>query len=292
MTPQEIKNRWGGPPSQFADVDGQCVHYRDEGPRGAPVLLLLHGTSASLHCWDGWSHALRHARRVVRLDLPAFGLTGPWTGRWRGRSYGIADYVELVLALVDHLQIDTFVLVGNSLGGEIAWQCARQQPHRVSALVLVDAAGYAKSLVRIPVGWHVARVAFLAWLGAYVPLRQVIVQGLRLSVGDNGCITKTMVDRYLQLNTYPGNLQALGQRINQHLAQAGVEHIHGVQAPTLVLWGGQDRLIPVATAQRFLADIAGSIGVVFEDLGHIPHEEDPARTVAEVMRFLRIPAGH
>jgi pimeloyl-ACP methyl ester carboxylesterase len=289
MTPQELKIRWGGPPSQFVDLDGQSVHYRDEGPRDAPVLLLLHGTSSSLHCWDGWADALRHARRVIRLDLPAFGLTGPWTGKWRDRAYGIADYVELVAAFADHLKIGTLELAGNSLGGGIALQFASQQPHRVSALVLVDAAGYAKSLVRMPFGWHLARVAFFAWLGTYFPLRQIIVQGLRLSVGRNDCITETMVDRYLQLNTAPGNLRALGQRINHHLTQEGVEHIQGVHAPTLVLWGERDRLIPVATAQRFLADIAGSIGVFFEDLGHIPHEEDPMRTVAEVQRFLHIP---
>lgn len=291
MTLKELKDQWGGPPSRFADLGGQCVHYRDEGPQDAPVLLLLHGTSSSLHCWEGWVGGLRHARRVLRLDLPAFGLTGPWTGEWRGRAYGMADYVALVLAFVNHMQVDSLEIAGNSLGGGIAWQFARQQPHRVSALVLVGATGYAKSLVRMPWGWHLARVALFARLGAYCPLRQIIGQGLRLSMGHTACITETMLVRYQQLNAYPGNLQALGQRINHSLDHEGVEHVDGVHTPTLVLWGGRDRLISVSTAQRFLADIAGSVGVIFEDLGHIPHEEDPVRTVAEVLRFLHIPAA-
>jgi len=118
----ELTARWAQPPSKFIEVQGQQVHLRDEGPRdpGAPgeplsslPLVLLHGTSASLHTWEGWARELRTDRRVVRFDLPGFALTGPNVQN----DYSIAAYVKFVTAVVDQLGIQRFVLGGNSLGG-------------------------------------------------------------------------------------------------------------------------------------------------------------------------------
>ncbi len=137
----ELEARWAPPPSTFIDLAGMRVHLRDEGIRDDPVpIVLLHGTSASLHTWDGWVAALAAERRVIRFDLPGFGLTGPTPDG----DYRIERYVEFVAAMLDALGVEHCVLVGNSFGGTVAWQTALAlPPGRVQKLVLVDAAGYA-----------------------------------------------------------------------------------------------------------------------------------------------------
>jgi pimeloyl-ACP methyl ester carboxylesterase len=280
--------RWAPPPSEFIDLKGQLVHYRDEGPRTDPApIVLLHGTSASLHTWEGWARALRGQHRVISLDLPAFGLTGPFAGAYAGQAYTGPNYARFVLDLLDRLAVSRFVVVGNSLGGEVAWRIAAAAPQRVARLVLVDAAGYPLSADHIPLGWQIARLPVLGHVTEYLLPRPIIVQGLHAVYGDPARITDNLVDRYFELTLRAGNRAALVQRAQTWSPAEGVAHVSGVVAPTLILWGGRDRIIVPATAQRFAADIAGARVQVFDDLGHVPHEEDPARTVAALNAFLQ-----
>lgn len=283
-----LVGRWGQAPSEFIDLDGQLVHYRDEGPKAdAAPIVLLHGTSASLHTWDGWTKVLRDTHRVIRLDLPAFGLTGPFTGRFAGQTYTGDNYAAFVLAVLDRLGVQRFAIAGNSLGGEVAWRIAAQAPQRVTKLVLVDAAGYPLDGANIPLGWQVARLPVLGRLTEQVLPRPVIVQGLVAVYGDPAKITEPLVDRYFELTLREGNRAALVQRAQTWTPAEGVAKVTGVTAPTLVLWGGRDRIIPLDNARRFAADIAGARVQVFDELGHVPQEEDPGRTVAAVVDFLR-----
>ncbi len=279
--------RWAPPPSEFLDLQGQLVHYRDEGPRADPApIVLLHGTSASLHTWEGWAQALRGQRRVISLDLPAFGLTGPFAGPYLGQAYTGEHYARFVLDLLDKLAVPRFVVAGNSLGGEVAWRIAAAVPQRVAALVLVDAGGYPIEGGSIPLGWQIARLPVLGHVLEHLLPRPFIVQGLAAVVADPRRITEAQVDRYYELTLRAGNRAALVQRAQTWSRSEGVAKVSGVSAPTLVLWGGQDRVIPPALAQRFIADIPGAQLQVFDDLAHVPQEEDPARTVAVVKVFL------
>ena len=279
--------RWAPPPSEFLDLQGQLVHYRDEGPKTDPApIVLLHGTSASLHTWEGWVKALRGQRRVISLDLPAFGLTGPFAGPYLGQAYTGQHYARFVLDLLDKLAVPRFVVAGNSLGGEVAWRIAAAVPQRVAALVLVDAGGYPVEGGSIPLGWQIARLPVLGHVLEHLLPRPFIVQGLAAVVADPRRITEAQVDRYYELTLRAGNRAALVQRAQSWSRSEGVAKLSGVSAPTLVLWGGQDRVIPPALAQRFMADIPGARLQVFDDLGHVPQEEDPARTVAVVKAFL------
>jgi pimeloyl-ACP methyl ester carboxylesterase len=279
--------RWAPPPSDFLDLQGQLVHLRDEGPRGDAVpIVLLHGTSASLHTWEGWSRALRGQRRVISLDLPAFGLTGPYSGAFAGRDYRGDSYARFVLEVLDRLGVQRFVVGGNSLGGEIAWRIAAMAPERVDKLILVDAAGYAFEPESVPLGFLIARTPGLNRVAEHLLPRPLIVQGLRNVYGDPSRVSDELVDRYFELTLRAGNRHALGQRMQQMEVGADSERIATLRLPTLILWGGRDRLIPPAWGQRFARDIPGSTLVVFEQLGHVPHEEDPARTVIPVKAFL------
>jgi pimeloyl-ACP methyl ester carboxylesterase len=275
--------RWAPPPSDFVDLDGQLVHLRDVGPRGDPVpIVLIHGTSASLHTWEGWVAALQGQRRVITFDLPAFGLTGPnASGDYRGETYA-----RFVLALLDRLQVGRAVIGGNSLGGEVAWRVAVLAPERVERLILVDAAGPAFERASVPVGWIVARTPVLNRLMEHLLPRSMVAASVVSVYGDPARVTEDLVDRYFELTLREGNRRALAQRLQQWQAGEGSERVATITQPTLILWGGRDRLIPPAVGRWFDEQIADSTLVVFDDLGHVPHEEDAARTVQPVLEFL------
>ena len=281
---QSLSTRWANPPSQFIEVDGMQVHLRDEGPRNDPEpIVLLHGTSASLHTWDGWAQSLAEQRRVIRFDLPAFGLTGPHPKN----DYSIGAYVHFVNAVLDQLGVTSCVLVGNSLGGQIAWGTALAHPQKVSRLVLVDAAGYPLQSTSVPIGFRIARTPGLRLLMEYVLPRGAVDSSLRNVYGDPSKVTPALVDRYYDLTLRAGNRQALAYRLEQHTSDDAAR-IKDLKMPTLILWGAKDHLIPVENAHQFAADIQGAQLVIFDDLGHVPQEEDPQKTVKALKTFLRL----
>jgi pimeloyl-ACP methyl ester carboxylesterase len=279
----ELKARWAPPPSAFVDVAGMQVHLRDEGPRDDPTpIVLLHGTSASLHTWQGWADALKGERRVIRFDLPGFGLTGPAPDG----NYTMDAYVRFVLAMLDRLGVQHAVLVGNSFGGNVAWATALAHPSRVARLVLVDSAGYPMNPQSVPLGFRIARLPVLNRIAEVALPRSVIESSVRNVYGDPDKVTPELVDLYFDITVREGNRRALAQRWKQAPSGAMAERIREIQVPTLILWGARDRLVPPEDGARFQRDIAGSRLVVFGDLGHVPHEEDPARTVAAARSFL------
>lgn len=289
---ESLVARWAPPPSDFVDVKGQLVHLRDVGPRDDPLpVVLLHGTSASLHTWEGWVKDLQPRRRVITLDLPAFGLTGPFTGQYAGRPYGGDEYARFVLDVLDQLQVRRFVVGGNSLGGDVAWRMADLARERVERLVLVDAAGPPFEPETFPLAWRLARVPVANRLLEELLPRALVVQGLVGVYGHPDRITGELVDRYFELALREGNRRALVERLSTWQRGEGAERIATLRLPTLILWGGRDRLIPPATARVFEQAIPGSQVVMFDDLGHVPHEEDAARTVKPVLAFLGLAGG-
>jgi len=283
-TVADLQRRWAPSPSTFLDVAGMKVHLRDEGPRDdARPIVLLHGTGSSLHAWEGWAQVLKSKRRVISFDLPGFGLTGPSLDG----IYTVDNDVRVTMAVLDKLGIERCVLGGNSLGGAVSWRMALAHPARVEKLILVDAGGYPAHSTSIPIGFRLARMPVVNWLLQQTLPRSLVVQGMRNVFGDPRRVTPEMVDRAIELTQPAGNRRPLIGRFRQP-QQSGflTERSRELTLPTLVMWGGRDRLIPPDDAERFHRDIAGSQLVVFDDLGHAPEEEDPARTVKAVQQFL------
>lgn len=277
-----LRARWAPPPSRFMQVEGMLVHLRDEGPADDPLpLVLLHGTSDSLHTWDGWAAVLSRQRRVIRFDLPGFGLTGPEPQN----DYSIARYVRFVNAVLDQLGVPRCVLAGNSLGGQIALATAYASPQRVQKLVLVDAGGYAFTPTEVPLGFRLALSPALRGLFEYLLPRGLVLASVRNVYGDPSKVTTELVDRYYDMALRAGNRKALVIRMDA-VAADDPKHIQALAMPTLILWGGRDRLIPPEWGRQFAQDIKNATLVEFEELGHVPHQEDPWRTVVVLQRFL------
>lgn len=281
---ESLKTRWAPPPSVFVSVQGMNVHLRDEGPRDdALPIVLLHGTSASLHTWEGWASALRDKRRVIRFDMPGFGLTGPHPED----RYDAKTYTSFVSGMLDQLGIRTCILGGNSLGGYIAWKTALVDS-RVRKLVLVDSGGYPNPKAELPLGFKLARMPVLSWIIPYSLPRSIVEKSLRNVYGDPSKVTPEVVDLYYDIARREGNRAALVKRFEQASYDA-VEELPRIAVPTLILWGGKDRLISPEFAPRFEHDVKNSKLVMFDSLGHIPHEEDPSATVAPVRTFIEEP---
>lgn len=279
---ESLVARWAPPPSDFVELDGQLVHYRDQGPSSDPLpLVLIHGTGASLHTWEGWVAQLARTRRVISFDLPGFGLTGPNAEH----DYSDARYVAFVRNLLSRLGVGRAIVGGNSLGGEIAWQVALADPARVAGLVLVDAAGFDFVPESLPLGFAIARIPVVREPMRWVLPRRAIEDSVRNVYGDPSRVTAALVDRYYELTLREGNRVALMRRMDQ-LAPGPVDRLGEIKVPTLILWGERDRLIPLPWGRRFEQAIPGSRLVVFPKLGHVPHEEDPAATLAALRDWL------
>lgn len=273
---------WQDAASRFVAVDGMRVHYRREGTAGKPTLVLLHGTGASLHTWDGWVSALGQRYDVLRMDLPGFGLTGPHSGN----DYRVSAYSAFVGDVVDALGIDRFALAGNSLGGNIAWDFAATHPDRVTALVLIDPSGLPPAAPRAPsLVFRLARTPVLRnVLTWFAPT--ALYEGSLLEVyADDGKVTPDLVRRYRELSLREGNRAAFVQRTLQW-EHGDPARLSAIRAPTLIQWGALDTWLPVSDARRFEAGIDGARVIVYEDLGHVPMEEAPARTAADAGAFL------
>ncbi len=281
---ESLIQAWAPPPSEFIDLNGQLLHIRDQGPASdALPIVLIHGTSASLHTWEGWVRELSKTRRVITFDLPGFGLTGPATTG----GYSVSAYVQLVRGLLTHLQLERVVLGGNSLGGEIAWGVAAAEPARVAGLILVDAGGYGLKPEAVPLGFQLAALpGFLGGLSEYMLPLKLVELSISSVYGDPSKVSAELVQRYQELNLRAGNRTALRQHLATLKPGEHASQIAGLRQPTLILWGAKDRLIPPASGQAFARDIKGSRLVMFADLGHVPHEEDPLATLAPVQAFL------
>ncbi|WP_423599590.1 alpha/beta fold hydrolase [Roseateles sp. MS654] len=288
---ESLVARWGAPPSDFLELklpggQAQLVHFRDEGPRSDTTpIVLLHATASSLHTWEGWVKSLSATRRVITLDLPGFGLTGPSPLG----DYSDEAYDSFLLSFLDQLQISRMVLGGNSLGGEIAWIHAARHPERVTALILVDADGLDVPSPTIPPGARMPDWRPLHELiGVFLP-RPLIDRGVRAMYGDPSKVTAALVDRYFELTLREGNRVALARRLAQRDPGRHVDLLARIQAPTLILWGGRDAILAPEAAALFHRAIPASQVRMFPALGHVPQEEDPASTVQAVHTFLHSP---
>jgi pimeloyl-ACP methyl ester carboxylesterase len=274
----QLLPKYAAKPSRFADIEGMRVHYRDEG-QGMP-LLLLHGTSSSLHTWEGWVERLKGHRRIVRLDLPGYGLTGPAPDA----DYMPARLARVVVKLLDQLGIERVDVAGNSLGGRVALTLALDHRKRVERLILIDASGLSGQ--RTAPVFRLAQSSLgalgLRWLTPIFLVRANTKQ----VYGDPTRLRDEAVERYYDMARRAGNRQALIDRfrgpasppLDARLAQL---HLH-----TLIMWGARDTWIPPEFAQRFARGIDGAQLLMYPDAGHVPMEELPAQTARDADAFL------
>ncbi|MEM5518877.1 alpha/beta hydrolase [Henriciella sp. AS95] len=282
-----LETAYALPTSNFETVEDAKIHFTDAGPRDAPVVILLHGFASSAHTWSHWQARLDDTYRVIAVDLPGHGLSRVPDTDKVSREY----YVDTVSALADELGLETFAIAGSSMGGGVAWNVALAHPDRVDALVLVDASGWpmsAEDKKSAPLVFKLLRFSLVRALIKDLDVSRLIEDGLKDSFTDRTLVTPEMVDRYSAFSRAPGHRAALLQLSADAPASqtATREQLAAISVPTLILWGEDDKVIPVSHARRFDEAIAKSVLITYPGTGHLPQEERAEESASDVLAFL------
>ena len=274
---EEIAPKYAASPSKFIEVKGLKIHYRDQG-KGYPIVL-IHGTGASLHTWDEWTEELIKNYRVIRLDLPAYGLTG----QDPEKRYSSLDYVNLLDAFLDQLGVKEFHLGGNSLGGLVSWLYASYHDQKVNKLLLLNPSGF--PFDSTPMVIKLAKIPILNLFIRYITPKSFVKKNLKEVYYNDDLITNKTIDRYYDLTLFEGNRDAF---IDRSLIEREdyTNRLSLIQSPALVIWGENDEWIPVEDSEKFKAHLNNIKVVIMPKTGHIPMEERPKESVATALDFL------
>ncbi len=264
--------------SQFMELDSRKIHFRDEG-NGYPIIL-IHGTGASLHTWDSWTKELVKTHRVIRLDLPAFGLSG----QDPLKRYSSMDYVTLLNDFVNELDINEFHLAGNSLGGLVAWLYASKYDRKINKLLLISPSGFSSD--KTPLVIRLAKTPFINSFLRYFTPKSFIKKNLKEVYYHDSLITEEIINRYRDLTLFNGNRSAFIDRVNIKSEDYSYK-MSLIQTPTLILWGGNDEWIPMDNAFKFEDAIENSRVVIMPETGHIPMEERPLESLKIAFEFIK-----
>jgi len=286
---ETLRAKYGSPASRYVEVaPGTVIHVRDEGPQEGFPVVLIHGSNASLHTWEPWVARLSPTYRIISFDLPAHGLSGPVPSR----DYSQAAYVGVTEKLVDQLGLTRFAIAGNSMGGGVAWHYAAAHPDKVAALILVDSVGQPEpGKSSPPIGFRIARIPMLRDLLASVLPRSMIEQSLHQSVSVQSIVTPAAVDRYWELLRYPGNRSATMDRFAGYKRQDDTALLARLTMPVRIVWGREDKLIPVGSAAWFASHLPNARVTILDGIGHLPMEEAPDRALAPVLPLLATVRG-
>ncbi len=284
ISKEEAKKRFTTSASRFVNWRDADIHFTDEG-QGTPILM-IHGFGGNFTNFDSLAAIMRANYRVIRIDLPGFGLSD-----LPEKHDSVAELYGAFLGhlLDDVLKLDSLYVVGNSLGGWMGWELAATRPDKVKGLVLLGSAGYEIEKVKSNIG----RIDMLD--NAF--FRKLAERGMPLWMSEGNAKRmrsewetianpKEVVVNNALMNK-EGNLDNLIT-----LANSGVlpdtAKIALIKCPTLVIWGRQDVIVPWEHSEKFKRDIANSTVLVYDTCGHIPQIEYPHRVAADIKKFLMV----
>jgi pimeloyl-ACP methyl ester carboxylesterase len=283
---KELRAKYANAESQFVDLgNGLTVHLRDEGPKDAPAIILLHGSNASLHTWEEWTRRLKGKYRIIRYDQIGHGLTGPDPKD----CYTAACFVDSVNRVAANRGLTKFILGGNSMGGWVAHEYAKAHPEKLAGLILVDAAGAPEKTPEkkdLPIGFRIMAMPGINRIATVITPRSIVERSLRRSVSKGDYINDAEIDLYWELLRHPGNRDAtvkrFGQRSTRMVNSARPLPDLARAIPTLIIWGDEDKLVPVSAAPWFAEQYRNSTTRIFKGVGHIPMQEVPEESAKAV----------
>jgi pimeloyl-ACP methyl ester carboxylesterase len=260
------------------------IHYKDQGDKKDSIpIVLIHGTGSSLHTYDHWTKELIINHRVIRMDLPGYGLTGPFPDR----DYSYNNYVAFLKVFLEKIGIKSCILAGNSLGGNIAWRFTTKYSEMVDNLILIDAAGYPMKSKSIPLAFKIAQIPIIQNIFTVISPRFVAKASVENVYKDKTKVDEELVDRYFELTLREGNREAFVDRFKVKKDTISHKKIKLINQRTLILWGEEDELIPSQMAYLFHNDLPNDTLVILKDVGHVPMEESPSESLRPVIKFLK-----
>lgn len=283
----ELEKKYGGATSQYMGVPGGIrAHYRDQGNKDGPVLVMVHGFSASTDTWQPWVERLGFDYRIISLDLPGHGLTrAP-----EGYSPSIERFGDHVNTITERLGVGKFTLIGNSMGGNTAWAYALKYPDKLDGLVLVDAGGWPPEGEReAPLVFKILGNPVGRALVGRLDSTEMVRGGLRAAFEPTpGMVDDAMVARYVEMARAPGHRDIMFAMMSDRgrYALATPEKLAAIKTPTLIMQGDTDKLVPPGDARKFADAIPGSTLIMYEKTGHIPMEQIADKSALDLKAWL------
>ena len=285
MTPEQLVQKYGAGVNPLLKKNGvdMTVRYRDEG-QGQPVLL-LHGVCASLETWDGWVQQMKGTYRIIRIDIPGFGLTGPAQDKSFYNKDTAVDFIDLFM---DRIGVRQFSIVGNSLGGYLAWNYSLRYPGKIRKMILIDSVGYSQKLPGLMS--FATNPAIVPTARQMMP-RSFLDSAVKQVYGDKSKATDMVRQRYFDFAMMEGNRNAYVdvflEMKRQNESPGLSKDIPNIKVPLMVMWGTKDEWIPFENFEKFRKDLPKATYVSYEGAGHVPMEEIPEKTAADAIHFLR-----
>lgn len=284
----DLKDKYAQAPSQFLKLNDMEIHYRDEGIADDKTpLVLLHGFGAHLYTFNSWVEKLSDDFRIIRLDLPGFGLTGAFLDA----DYSIKQYTTFLKMFLDELGVEKCILGGNSMGGNIAWNFALDHPDTVEKLILINAAGCRITNKKLLLLTQLARIPKIDYMIRNYTPSSVFKKTVEEVYANTDRVHSKTVDRYIDLIKREGNTKAMvdiskTMEFVKNKVDPRIGEISKIQQPTLILWGQHDNVLPVKDAQQFYENTPNSKLVIFDEAGHVPMEEIPKTSLVPLRKFL------
>ena len=276
---ETLEQRYKTDGMRFLQLSDSQIRISETGSNNAEVLILLHGFGSSLETWNDWVKPLSETYRVIRCDIVGFGLSGPASHR----DYSDEADVRRIAEMLDQLHLEKVTLIGHSLGGRVAWNFAARYPSRTNKLVLIAPDGFPDLKT---VGEHTYEVPQFAQAMQYILPRFLVKQSMAPAYADPNHMTDAIVQRYHDMLTAPGVRQALLDRMQQTMNTDPTSRLKTITAPTLLLWGEKDAMIPAENALSYEKVMPQAKKVVVPALGHLLFEEAPETTFAVLKEFL------
>ena len=292
---EKLEKKYALGPSAFLMLnDGSRIHYRDEGANDESIILMLHGFNGSLFNFESLVSLLKSHHRVVTIDLPGFGLTGSIPKS----SYTFETYFEVITALSNHLNIEEFSILGNSMGGGIAWRYALKYPEIVSNVILLSSSGFEdtyqkKELNREddqrPIAWRLMSSTVIRFFLSYYTPKFFATQGLKTSVFDQSLATKELAHQFHELTLLEGSRKAILSRLsNQRGGNEDIKFPKEFKMRALIIHGKEDKIIPFESSLNLAGYFKNPVVKIYDNIGHLPMIEDPEKVANDVNLFLKV----
>jgi pimeloyl-ACP methyl ester carboxylesterase len=263
-------------PGSLMDIDGYGVHYIDRGE--GPAIVLVHGFGGQTYSYRKLTPAIARDHRVIAVDLKGYG----YSQRDATTDLSHTGQVAMLRVLLDRLNIDRAVLVGHSMGGSVVQRFAATYPAITEAIVLAASvsADETRGRRRMPLPGAVLR-PLLPILGGLAAKRL-----LQSSYYDPGLLTDEVRDEYLRPTRLEGSMDGLLAMMKQSANDEPIDYAR-ITVPTLLLYGAQDRVVPLGAATNLRERIPQARLVVVERAGHLLLEERPDECLGAIRDFLR-----
>jgi len=278
---EALEAKYANEESRFMNIDGVRIHYRDEGNKSGPVVVLIHAHFASLLGWEDWVDALKDEYRVISFDMTSHGLTGPDPSG----DYTVKRTVDLTEKLIDALGVEKLSFGATSLGGTIALHYTSRHPERVNSLVLLSPGsleGREQMEKRGTPGTS-------ANLLHYILPRAIPAYMLSSAWGNTAPLPEELIDRWHDMWMREGQREAELDRIRQYKYEGIEEIIESIQVPVFIMWGEDNPQAKVEQAPEFIHLLNNSPSVIlkiYPGVGHMAVQEAGEITGADARAYL------